>query len=124
MLTNGLPLLQALKMAEPVPENLALQKDLHHVRRQVEQGQTFVRSLQQTRCPVLLTELLAAGEAVGTLDLMLGKAAAFADEAVRQRSARLEAMAEPLMIFLVGGLVFFFVLSVMLPLLTTMDALM
>lgn len=124
MLTNGLPLLQALKMVEPVPENLALQKDLHHVRRQVEQGQTFVGSLQQTRCPVLLTELLAAGEAVGTLDLMLGKAAAFADEAVRQRSARLEAMAEPLMIFLVGGLVFFFVLSVMLPLLTTMDALM
>ena len=61
---------------------------------------------------------------MGTLDLMLGKAAAFADEAVRQRSARLEAMAEPLMIFLVGGLVFFFVLSVMLPLLTTMDALM
>ena len=124
MLANGLPLLQALKMAEQVPANLALQRELRQVRRQVEQGQPFVRSLQQTGCPVLLTELLAAGEAAGTLDLMLKKAASFAAEAVRQRSARLEAMAEPIMIFLVGGLVFFFVLSVMLPLLTTMDALM
>lgn len=125
MLVNGLPLLKALGMAEKVPANLALREDLRQIRRQVESGKSFVVSLQQQKCcPAILTELLAAGEATGTLDSMMGRAAALADTAVKQRSARLGAMAEPLMILLVGGLVFFFVLSVMLPLLTTMDALM
>ncbi|MGN0949552.1 MAG: type II secretion system F family protein [Mitsuokella sp.] len=125
MLQNGLPLLSALHMAEKVPANLALRENLRQICRQVESGKSFSLSLQQQKCcPAILTELLTAGEAAGTLALMMGRAAAFADTAVRQRSARLGALAEPLLILLVGGLVFFFVLSVMLPLLTTMDALM
>ena len=62
------------------------------------------------------------------LPLRLGSAlrlaAAFAAADARHRSARVEALAEPVMIFVVGGMIFFFVLSIVLPLLTTMDALM
>ena len=88
-------------------------------------GQPFAASLRQrTSCPGLLVELLMAGETTGTLDAMMEKAAAFAAADVRHRSARVEALAEPIMIFFVGGLIFFFVLSIVLPLLTTMDALM
>ncbi|WP_288763841.1 type II secretion system F family protein [uncultured Mitsuokella sp.] len=95
------------------------------LQQQVEAGQPFAVSLRQrTSCPGLLVELLMAGETTGTLDAMMEKAAAFAAADVRHRSARVEALAEPIMIFFVGALIFFFVLSIVLPLLTTMDALM
>lgn len=125
MLTNGIPLTTALEMAAAVPANLRIRQEMRALQQQVEAGQPFAASLrQQTSCPHLLIELLMAGETTGTLDVMMEKAAAFAAADVRHRSARVEALAEPTMIFFVGGLIFFFVLSIVLTLLTTMDALM
>ena len=125
MLANGIPLTTALEMARDVPANLQVRLEMRALQQQVEAGQPFAASLRQrTSCPVLLVELLMAGETTGTLDAMMEKAAAFAAADVRHRSARVEALAEPIMIFFVGGLIFFFVLSIVLPLLTTMDALM
>ena len=121
MLANGIPLTTALAMARDVPANLQVRLEM----RALQAGQPFAASLRQrTSCPGLLVELLMAGETTGTLDAMMEKAAAFAAADVRHRSARVEALAEPIMIFFVGGLIFFFVLSIVLPLLTTMDALM
>ena len=125
MLANGIPLTTALAMARDVPANLQVRLEMRALQQQVEAGQPFAASLRQrTSCPGLLVELLMAGETTGTLDAMMEKAAAFAAADVRHRSARVEALAEPIMIFFVGGLIFFFVLSIVLPLLTTMDALM
>ena len=125
MLANGIPLTTALEMARDVPANLQVRLEMRALQQQVEAGQPFAASLRQrTSCPGLLVELLMAGETTGTLDAMMEKAAAFAAADVRHRSARVEALAEPIMSFFVGGLIFFFVLSIVLPLLTTMDALM
>ena len=125
MLKNGIPLTTALAMAADVPANRHIACEMKALRAQVESGQPFAASLRQlTSCPRLLVELLMAGEMTGTLDAMMEKAAAFAAADARHRSARVEALAEPVMIFFVGGMIFFFVLSIVLPLLTTMDALM
>ena len=124
MLKNGIPLTTALAMAADVPANRHIACEMKALRTQVESGQPFAASLRQlTSCPRLLVELLMAGEVTGTLDAMMEKAAAFAAADARHRSARVEALAEPVMIFVVGGMIFFFVLSIVLPLLTTMDAL-
>lgn len=124
MLKNGIPLTTALAMAADVPANRRIACEMKALRAQVESGQPFAASLRQlTSCPRLLVELLMAGEMTGTLDAMMEKAAAFAAADARHRSARVEALAEPVMIFVVGGMIFFFVLSIVLPLLTTMDAL-
>lgn len=124
MLKNGIPLTTALAMAADVPANRHIACEMKALRAQVESGQPFAASLRQlTSCPRLLVELLMAGEVTGTLDAMMEKAAAFAAADARHRSARVEALAEPVMIFVVGGMIFFFVLSIVLPLLTTMDAL-
>ena len=124
MLKNGIPLTTALAMAADVPANRHIACEMKALRAQVESGQPFAASLRHlTSCPRLLVELLMAGEMTGTLDAMMEKAAAFAAADARHRSARVEALAEPVMIFVVGGMIFFFVLSIVLPLLTTMDAL-
>ena len=67
--------------------------------------------------------MLAAGEQSGKLETMLTKGADYCKVMMENESARLQALAEPAAIFLVGGLIFFFVLSVIMPLLNTMDAL-
>jgi general secretion pathway protein F/type IV pilus assembly protein PilC len=54
---------------------------------------------------------------------MLGKAAAFCQVLAENESSRLQALAEPAAIFTIGGLVFFMVMAVIMPLLNTMDAL-
>ena len=132
MLKNGIPLTTALAMAADVPANRHIACEMKALRTQVESGQPFAASLRQlTSCPRLLVELLMAGEVTGQFrmrvlaghDAMMEKAAAFAAADARHRSARVEALAEPVMIFVVGGMIFFFVLSIVLPLLTTMDAL-
>ena len=66
---------------------------------------------------------MAAGERSGELERMLEKAAEFAAVTAENRSARIQAMAEPVLILIVGGIVFLFVLSIILPLIETMDVL-
>ena len=66
-------------------------------------------------------EIVQAGEQAGALDRMLQKAADFCAVTAANESQRLQALAEPLAILLVGGLVFCFVLSIILPLLGMID---
>lgn len=124
LLSQGIPLHEAIKMAAPVAGNRYLEAELLKVHRKVEQGNALLSALQA--CPVfpaILYEMLEAGEQAGQLEIMLAKAAAFCKVLAENESARLQALAEPAAIFTVGGLVFFMVLAVIMPLLDTMDAL-
>ena len=124
ILEQGIALHIGIKMAAPVAGNRYLEYELAKVQTKVEQGSSLMAVL--AKCPVfpaILNEMLEAGERAGHLDEMLGKAAAFCQVQAENESARLQALAEPAAIFIVGGLVFFLVLAVIMPLLNTMDAL-
>ncbi|SHK78464.1 type II secretion system protein F (GspF) [Selenomonas ruminantium] len=124
VLEQGLPLHQAIRLAAPVAGNRYLERELLQVQAKVEQGSALMAAL--ISCPVfpaILVEMLEAGEEAGKLEVMLAKAAAFCQVQAENESARLQALAEPVAIFIVGGLVFFLVLAVIMPLLNTMDAL-
>lgn len=124
ILEQGLPLHQAIRLAAPVAGNRYLERELLQVQAKVEQGSALMAAL--ISCPVfpaILVEMLEAGEEAGKLEVMLAKAAAFCQVQAENESARLQALAEPAAIFIVGGLVFFLVLAVVMPLLNTMDAL-
>lgn len=73
--------------------------------------------------PPFLAALVAAGEAAGKLEEMMARGADLARFSYEERLRRLEVLVEPVLTLLIGGMIFFFVLSVILPLLTTMDAL-
>lgn len=124
LLENGIRLPAALALLPEVTANVYLRSVLEEARQAVARG----LSLQAALCtypglPDVLREMILAGEKAGELERMLAKAAEFCHVVVQNESRRLQALAEPVAIFLVGGLVFFFVLSVILPLLGMMDAL-
>ena len=65
--------------------------------------------------------MIAAGENTGRLEEMLRKAADYCELSSENFSQRLQAMAEPSMLLLLGGVVMGFVLSIVLPLMEMMD---
>lgn len=124
LLRNGLPVHHALRLAGMATDNLYLQEQLARAQDCVESGKTLSYALAQIKVfPKMLWELLQAGEASGMLEEMAGKAAEFCAVQVEQQAKRLEALAEPVALFCVGTLIFFFVLAIVLPLLGTMDVL-
>lgn len=122
LLETGIPLHRALDMVRPVAENLYLQVQLKTVSQAVERGRALADSLSNCHeFPAMLRELVQAGERAGALDQTLQKAAEFCSVTAENESQQLQALAEPLAILLVGGLVFCFVLSIILPLLGAVD---
>lgn len=124
LIEQGIVLHEALKMAAKTAGNEYLEQNLLQVQARVEGGSTLMNAL--ATCPFfppMLQEMLEAGEQSGQLEVMLTKAAAFCEVLAENESTRLQALAEPAAIFVVGGLVFFMVMAVIMPLLNTMDAL-
>lgn len=122
LIQTGIPLHQALGMVRTVAGNHYLQLQLGQVQQAVERGRSLADSLRSCRYfPGMVRELVQAGEQAGNLEQMLQKAADFCAVTAGNESQRLQALAEPLAILLVGGLVFCFVLSIILPLLGAMD---
>ena len=124
LLEQGIALPLALEMAGKSLDNSYLARQLGQVQQKIQQGSSLRAALEECPSfPAILQEMLAAGEQSGKLETMLTKGADYCKVMMENESARLQALAEPAAIFLVGGLVFFFVLSVIMPLLNTMDAL-
>lgn len=124
IMENGIALHEGIKMAAPVSGNRYIESELLQVQAKVESGSSLIAALSACGTfPVILYEMLEAGEQAGQLEVMLTKAAAFCQVQAENESARLQALAEPAAIFIVGGLVFFMVMAVIMPLLSTMDAL-
>ena len=87
------------------------------LKRNLSQAEIAVQAFAANR-------MLAAGEAAGDLERLLQHAADYCRRRAGAYAARIEALAEPLMIVLVGAVIFFVVLSVLLPIFDAMDAMM
>lgn len=124
LIANGIPLQNALGLVEQSVNNIYISERIAKIKMAVVGGKTLTASLFLCReFPSALRELILAGEEAGTLELMLSRAAYFCTVHVENQSKRLEALAQPVAILIVGGLIFFFVLAVMMPLLSFMDVL-
>ena len=123
---NGIPFDRALQLTRNVPENHWLRECLQLAQRQVEQGMTFAAALSASFgsfCPRAVQELVLAGEHAGNLEEMLRQSASLCHVRASNTSARLQALADPALTLVVGGVVFFAVLSMLLPILDIIGSL-
>ena len=117
---NGIPFAKAMQLVRNVPENHWLRDCLLRAQRQVEQGRTFTASVKTSFgsfCPRAVQELVLAGEQAGNLEEMLRQSAALCHVRASNTSARLQALADPVLTLVIGGVIFFVVLAMLLPLL-------
>jgi len=113
---SGVPLLAALEAGRGVIGNLLLRRSVERAIGLVREGSPLHRALAAERLfPPLLIHLVASGEASGTLDQMLARAAHQQQTELDHRTAIALGLFEPLLILLMGGLVLLIVLAVLLP---------
>ncbi len=116
---SGVPLTEALTIATSVLSNLCLREGVKQATRRVVEGEALSLTLGETGYfPPLMLQMIASGEASGTLDEMLARVAQFQEQEMERRVAALVRIAEPVMLLVMGIIVMLIVLAVLLPILT------
>ena len=114
--SSGIPLLSALETAMHVVTNLPMQAAVEEAKRQVREGGSLSRSLGKTKLfPPLVVHLIGSGEASGSLDTMLARAAEAQTRELEGFVTALTSLIEPVLILVMGGMVLFIVLAILLP---------
>ncbi|MBI3246818.1 MAG: type II secretion system F family protein [Deltaproteobacteria bacterium] len=105
MINAGLPIVQALIVLEQQSQNPVFARIIERVRRDVEGGTTFAASLGQHPKVFdnLYTNMIAAGEMGGILDLILDRLAVYMEKAGKLRKKLQGAMIYPASILIIAG---------------------
>ena len=116
MVGSGVPILASLRAGRDVMSNTVLRHDLHVATEEVAQGVSIGRALDRSgNFPPLLVHMVASGENSGRLDHMLDKAATATENEMQTRISMMVSLLGPLMILIMGGLVFLIVMAILMP---------
>lgn len=115
---SGVPILDAMRIAVKVMENIPMREAVESASQQVSEGESLSSTLEQSGYfnPMLIN-LIASGEATGQLEQMLDRAAINQERELETTTAMLMGLLEPLLIVAMGGVVLIIVLAILLPVL-------
>lgn len=124
MTKAGVSILEALKMLCEQTENKQLRKAAEGVRVSVEKGETLAHSLAEYPkvFPGLLVNMVAAGEASGSLDVAMERMAIQFERSAKTRALVKKAMIYPAMVCCVAIVIVVVMLVVIIPSYTDMFA--
>lgn len=112
----GVPLLQALHSAAPATGNRVCEQACLQLAAQIQQGQTLGFAVRtHSWFPVMIGQLIHAGEQSGTLDRMLENCALRYEQAVEQTVDRLGSLIEPVIMGVLGIVIATLMLAMYLP---------
>jgi general secretion pathway protein F/type IV pilus assembly protein PilC len=118
LLDNGIPLLTALRISRDAAGNLRLAEAVDEAAESVRRGESLAEPL--ARCGLLsedAVEIISVGEAANNLpQVLVALADAFEKRIDRQLTTFVRLM-EPLLIMMLGGVVFFLFLALVVPML-------
>ncbi len=118
LMDSGVPLLNAMGIVKNIVNNVVLKTAIGDARDAVREGEPMNRPLASSgEFPPMVVHMIAVGERTGELAEMLGRIAKTYESQVNRRLATLTALLEPLMILLMGGVVFVIALAILLPML-------
>jgi general secretion pathway protein F len=113
---SGVPILDALKIAAEVIENLPMRDAVNEASLRVREGAAISRSLAASKLfPPMMIHLIASGETSGKLEDMLNRTANYQEREVDGLIATLLGILQPLLIVLMGAVVMTIVLAILLP---------
>ena len=116
LLVSGVPLLGALAIVEKVVGNTVLAAAISNAAHNIREGQSIAAPLKQSgEFPPLVTHMIAIGEKTGELESMLTNVADAYEEQVEATMSAVTSLLAPVMIMLMGGVLFFIALGLLLP---------
>jgi general secretion pathway protein F len=116
LLASGVPIVEALRLAERVVGNVVIAQAAANAREAVSHGDTMANALDRSGFfPPLVVSMIAVGEQSGTVEDGLSRIADLLDGDVEARLGTLTTLLEPIMILVLGAIVGFIVLAMLLP---------
>ncbi|MDE3040406.1 MAG: type II secretion system inner membrane protein GspF [Nitrospirota bacterium] len=116
MLASGVQLLDAMEVAKRVMNNRVLEHAVEGARQNIREGETIAEPLKRSgEFPALVTHMIAVGERSGEMEEMLRRIGQIYDGEVDRVITRFTSLLEPIMILVMGVLVFFIVVAILLP---------
>jgi general secretion pathway protein F len=117
LLKGGLNLIEALKLSRGVIQNHVLEKILENVEHEVIQGKSLSSQLaRHPIIPTMVARMLAVGEEAGSTDLMWNKIAELYERDLDKTLNRVMALAQPVILIIMGFLIGSVLIGVLLPL--------
>lgn len=116
LMQAGVPLLEALEVSKPFVGNVLFRELVDRMEESVTEGKTLSAPVGECDLvPPTVYQMLLTGESTGALATIMNKVADFYDARASSQAKDLTTILEPLMIFTVGGIVAFVVISLLLP---------
>lgn len=116
LLETGVPLIQALDVADKVVDNRIVSIGLARVKDDVKRGSNLAGPLEDMGIfPLMVPQMISIGEESGSLDDIVGKVADYYDEELDTSISQLISLLEPVMILGLALVVGFIVISMIMP---------
>jgi type II secretory pathway component PulF len=119
----GVPLVASLRVAKEALGNQTLADSISHAIDEVQRGQPLSKSLATNTLlfPASVIEMIAVSEETGRLDKELVRLSVAYESDLDRNLRMLVALAEPLMLFLMAGLIGTVVVGMLLPVFNLQD---
>ncbi len=116
MYASGITIMDAVRLCEGIVGNAVVRSGLIHARELMAEGKTLTDAFSQAGMfPPLVIRMMRVGEHAGNLEQALSNAAYFFDRDVKEGTLRLQAMIEPLLTTVLGGIMLWVMLAVLGP---------
>lgn len=118
LLNSGVPILTALGIVRNVVGNDVIAAAVDGASKNIAEGQSIAVPLKQSgEFPPIVTHMITIGEKTGELEKMLTKVADAYDSQVEATVSTLTSLLTPILVVIMGGVVFVVALGILLPML-------
>jgi type IV pilus assembly protein PilC len=116
MYSSGIAIIDTIRVAQDIVGNREMRDALIRVEQAIAEGQNVTAAFSSARLfPPLVIRMLRVGEHTGSLDQALKGVSYFYERDVKESVERLQTLLEPVLTFLLGGLMLWVALSVLGP---------
>lgn len=123
LLSSGMNMIDVLENLKKMLGNEVFTRKFDYSIEEVKRGRRIASSIEATGLfPSMLTEMINVGEKSGNIEEVLESTSEYFDEQVEASIAKAVAAIEPLAIVMLGGVVCLVILSVLVPMMSMMNA--
>ncbi|MDQ7821894.1 MAG: type II secretion system F family protein [Candidatus Eremiobacteraeota bacterium] len=116
LISSGVPVVHSLEIVSRAAGNEVVSGIIDEIKMALKAGMRLSQPIQENRLfPPIVGHMVAVGEETGNLPILLEKLAHYYDTEVEYALTGFASMIEPIMIFVLGGMVGFVLISVFLP---------